>query len=89
MTETARLADVVLPAASFAEREGTVTSTDSRGSALPQGHRAIGESRPTGRSSVTSAAHGDSKEFEYSSAAEIMDEIARLTPTTAASPMIG
>jgi predicted molibdopterin-dependent oxidoreductase YjgC len=31
MTETAQLADIVLPAASFSEKEGTFTNTERRG----------------------------------------------------------
>jgi NADH-quinone oxidoreductase subunit G len=46
LTETAKLADVVLPAASFAEGDGTYTNLERRVQRAPQGIRAAGESRP-------------------------------------------
>jgi NADH-quinone oxidoreductase subunit G len=46
LTETAKLADVVLPAASFAEGDGTFTNLERRVQRAPQAIRAAGESRP-------------------------------------------
>jgi NADH-quinone oxidoreductase subunit G len=46
LTETAKLADVVLPAASFAEGDGTYTNLERRVQRAPQGIRPVGESRP-------------------------------------------
>ena len=40
LTETAELADVVLPAASFAEKNGTFTNTERTCPAYPQGSQA-------------------------------------------------
>ena len=55
LTETARLADVVLPATSFAERSGTYTNTERRVQLGPAGDRAaaghphrLGDHRPAG-----------------------------------------
>jgi predicted molibdopterin-dependent oxidoreductase YjgC len=45
LTETAKLADVVLPACSFAEADGTYTNLERRVQRGPQGIRAAGESR--------------------------------------------
>jgi len=45
LTETAQLADVVLPAASFAEADGTYTNLERRVQRGPQGIRPVGESR--------------------------------------------
>jgi anaerobic selenocysteine-containing dehydrogenase len=45
LTETAQLADVVLPAASFAEAEGTYTNLERRVQRGPQGINPVGESR--------------------------------------------
>ncbi|PKO20872.1 MAG: hypothetical protein CVU38_17805, partial [Chloroflexi bacterium HGW-Chloroflexi-1] len=45
LTETAQLADVVLPACSFAEADGTYTNLERRVQRGPQGIRAVGESR--------------------------------------------
>src|SRR6185295_10757155 len=43
MTETAQLADVVLPAATFAEREGTFTNAERRVQRFRQARRAEGD----------------------------------------------
>jgi NADH-quinone oxidoreductase chain G len=45
LTETAQLADVVLPAASFAEAESTYTNLERRVQRGPQGISPVGESR--------------------------------------------
>lgn len=45
LTETAQLADVVLPACSFAEADGTYTNLERRVQRGPRGIRAAGESR--------------------------------------------
>jgi formate dehydrogenase major subunit/formate dehydrogenase alpha subunit len=45
-SETAQLADVVLPAVSFAEREGTFTATDRRVLRLRKAVDPIGDSKP-------------------------------------------
>jgi len=46
LTDTAGMADVVLPATSFAEADGTYTNLERRVQRAPQGIKAIGESRP-------------------------------------------
>jgi NADH-quinone oxidoreductase subunit G len=46
LTETARLADVVLPAASVAERDGTYTNAERRVQRSRQARPAVGQSRP-------------------------------------------
>jgi NADH-quinone oxidoreductase subunit G len=45
LTETAKLADVVLPSASFAEGDGTYTNLERRVQRAPKGIRAAGDSR--------------------------------------------
>ena len=45
MTETAALADVVLPVCSFAEKEGTFTATDRRVQHIKAAIRKVGQSR--------------------------------------------
>ena len=80
LTETAKLADVVLPAASYAEKDGTFTATDRM---VQMGRKAIepiGESRPDQQIICSLAKGMGSTEFEYSSPADVMDEIASLTP---------
>jgi predicted molibdopterin-dependent oxidoreductase YjgC len=80
MTETAELADIVLPAASYAEREGTMTSTDRRVQLLTKAVDPAGDSRPDWQIICQLAKKMGSREFEYSSPSEVMDEMARLTP---------
>jgi predicted molibdopterin-dependent oxidoreductase YjgC len=46
LTETARRADVVLPAASFAEKDGTFTSTESRLQRITRAIPPVGSSKP-------------------------------------------
>ncbi|MCC6756231.1 MAG: molybdopterin-dependent oxidoreductase, partial [Solirubrobacterales bacterium] len=46
LTETAKLAEVVLPTCSFAEADGTYTNLERRVQRGPQGIQAFGESRP-------------------------------------------
>jgi len=80
LTETARLAHVVLPSASYAEREGTYTNTERRVQRAFPAIVPIGQSRPDWeiiRGLARRLGHG----WNYSSAAEIMDEIARVTPS--------
>lgn len=48
LTETAQKAQVVLPAASFAEKEGTITTLERRVRALHQVLPPLGESKPDG-----------------------------------------
>ena len=49
LTETAKLADVVLPAASFAEKEGTFTNFEGRVNRIREAIEPIGESLPDWR----------------------------------------
>ncbi len=80
LTETAALADVVLPAVSFAEKEGTFTNTERR---VQRVRRAIpplnGAKEDWKIIAEVSAALG--YPMEYGGASEIMDEIASLTPS--------
>ena len=80
LTETAELADVVLPATSFAEKEGTFTTTDRRVQMVRKAIDPIGDSKPDWQIICDLARRMGSKEFEYSSPADIMNEIASLTP---------
>ena len=91
LTETARLADVVLPAASFAEKDGTFTNTERRVQRVRKAIEPIGESRADWEIIAELAervlAHGHEPRpsgsyasWEYAHPSEIMDEIAALTP---------
>jgi formate dehydrogenase major subunit len=79
MTATARLADVVLPAAAWAEKEGSYTSTERR---VQWSHKAIeppGEAR-SDLEIVCSVAGSLGRAFDYPDAASVLSEISRLVP---------
>jgi len=79
LTETARLADVVLPGVSFAEKDGTFTSTERRVQRVRRAIDPIGMSKPDCKV-ITELSSYLGYEMDYASPGEIMDEIARLTP---------
>jgi formate dehydrogenase alpha subunit len=81
LTETAQLADVVFPATSYAEKEGTFTSTERLVQMVRKAVEPPGESKADWKIICNLAKAMGSKEFEYGSPAEIMDEIASLTPS--------
>jgi len=80
LTETAQLADMVLPGTSYAERDGTFTATDRRVQRIRKAIEPRGESKPDWQIICELARKMGSPGFEYSSPAEIMDEIASVTP---------
>ena len=80
LSETTMLADVVLPAASFAEKEGTFTATDRRVLRVRKAIDPLGESKPDWVIISQLAQKMGNSKFAYNSAQDIMDEIARLTP---------
>ncbi len=79
LTETARLAQVVFPAASFAEKTGTFTNTERRVQLVRKAIDPIGSCR-TDSEIIVALANRLNYPMEYESAAEIMEEIALLTP---------
>ncbi len=79
LTETAELADVVLPAASFAEKEGTFSATDRRVQRVRKAFEPPGEARPDNEI-VADIAKRMGYEMENVEPAAVMDEIASLTP---------
>jgi len=80
MSQTAEMADVILPAVSFAEKDGTYTNTTRRIQRVRAGLKPIGESKPDWKIiSELSTRMGYSMEYNHPS--EIMDEIAGLVPT--------
>jgi formate dehydrogenase alpha subunit len=90
LTETAMLADVVLPGSSFAERDGTVTSTDRSVQRIRKAVEPPGEARADWKiicqvadrivQQATSGAERASRGWGYASPQEILAEIAALTP---------
>lgn len=82
LTETAQLADVVLPAASFAEKQGTFTSTERRVQKITPAVKAPGESKPDWQI-IQKVANAMGCSFNYASPAKIMEEISQLVPNYA------
>ncbi|AEG16486.1 formate dehydrogenase, alpha subunit [Desulfofundulus kuznetsovii DSM 6115] len=80
LSETARLADVVLPAASFAEKDGTFTNTERRVQRVRKAIEPLGEAKPDWQI-ICLVATAMGYPMQYGSPAEIMEEIARLTPS--------
>jgi formate dehydrogenase alpha subunit len=79
LTETAKLADVVLPGASFAEKTGTFTNTERRVQMVNKAIDPLGKSKADWRI-ICDLAGIMGYHFIYKSTAEIMKEIASLTP---------
>ncbi len=78
-TETTDLADVVLPAASFAEKDGTFTSTERRVQLVRWALPPCGESRSEWKV-VSDLLTRFGVPADYRSPADVMEEIARVTP---------
>ncbi len=86
LTETAKLADVVLPAQSFAEREGTFTNTERRVQLFRAALKPVGEAKPDwwivaeiGKRLV-SGSNLKLETWDYAHALEITEEIAASVP---------
>jgi len=80
LTETAKLADVVLPAASFAEKDGTFTNTERRVQLVRKAISSPGNATPDWQITCDIAMRMKAKGFDYASPTEIFAEIAELTP---------
>ena len=80
LTETARLANVVLPAASFAEREGTFTGFEGRINRLRKAIEPVGESLPDW-AIVVRVADRMNCPLPFSSLDDIVSEIEELVPS--------
>ena len=90
MHETAEIADVVLPATSFAEKDGTFTNSERRVQRVRKAIDPVGDSRPDWVIIKDVAQRLSAKlglelehEFDYSHPSEIFDEMASLTPSIA------
>ncbi len=79
VSETAWLADVVFPAAAFAEKDGTFTNTERRVQRIRQALMPPGEAKSDWEI-VSALAEKMGRPFGYRSASEITEEIASLTP---------
>ncbi len=81
LTETARLAHVVLPAATFAEKDGTFTNTERRVQRVRKAVEPTGDSKPDWWIICQIAQRMGSRGFDFTHPSQIMGEIASLTPS--------
>ncbi len=81
LSETALLADVVLPACSFAEKDGTFTNTERRVQRVRKAIEPVGDSRPDWWITCQLAQCMGAKGFDFDSPEQIMEEISSVTPS--------
>ncbi|WP_282072178.1 nitrate reductase [Polaribacter atrinae] len=80
--DTLNYADLVLPAAAWLEKEGTMTNSERRISYLPKEIEAPGEARPDVEIFCDFAQRMGFRGFNFNSAEEIYDEYASMTKGT-------
>ncbi len=80
LTPTAEYADVVLPAASFAEKDGTITSTERRCERMRKAIDAPGEAKPDWQILGEFAKVCGYDKMMYDGPKKIMDEITTVSP---------
>jgi len=84
LTETAKEADVVLPGACYAEKDGTQSNTERRVQKWRKAQDPPGEARLDWQIiSDLAKAMGYEKQFPYKNAEEIFEEIRKVTPSYA------
>jgi len=81
LTETACLAHVILPGVTFAEKDGTFTNTERRVQLVRKAVEPIGDSKPDWWITCQIGQRMGGKGFNVEHPHQIMDEIARLTPS--------
>jgi len=79
LSDTAELAHVVLPSASFAEKDGTFTNTERRVQRVRKAIEPPGQARPDWQI-IADLATRMGYPMHYDHPSQIMDEMARLTP---------
>ncbi|MEK7864494.1 MAG: molybdopterin-dependent oxidoreductase, partial [Nitrospirota bacterium] len=77
MTETAKLADVVLPALSWAEKDGTFTNMERR---IQRLRKAVNGNGMEDWRIISEIAKNMGRKFDYSNAEDIFNEICRVSP---------
>jgi len=84
MNETSELADVVLPAACYAEKDGTQTSTERRVQMWRKAQNPPGEAKGDWEIIASIAAKmGYSENFPWKTSEDVFNEMAALTPSYA------
>ncbi len=81
LSESAQLADVILPAVSFAEKDGTFTNTERRVQRVRKAIEPIGDAKPDWWIICQIAKRMGAKGFDFENSAQITEEIANLTPS--------
>ncbi len=79
LTETAKLADVILPGASFLEKEGTFTNGERRIQKVQQVVKPIGEAKVDGQILVDIMNRMGYKQVDYA-AKPLLEEISQIVP---------
>ena len=79
-TGTSDLATIILPAASFAEKEGTFTNTERRVQRVRKALEPIGQARADWEIVCDVARRMGADGFNFGSPGEVMDEIAQVVP---------
>jgi formate dehydrogenase alpha subunit len=82
LTQTAKLAQVVLPGTSFAEKDGTFSNTERRVLLVRQAVKPIGDSRPDWQI-ICDLSTRLGYPMSYASPEEIFNEMRKLTPSYA------
>jgi formate dehydrogenase alpha subunit len=80
MSETAKLADVILPGASFAEKDGTFSSSERRVQRVRKAIEPVGNSRPDWWI-ICEVSKRMGYPMEYAHPEQIFNEMASLTPS--------
>ena len=80
MTETAAMADIILPAAAFSEKEGTFTNCERRVQLIQPAIPAPGEAKPDWQMLGELACHLGYNGMNWENAEAIFNEIATLSP---------
>jgi formate dehydrogenase major subunit len=80
LTDTAKLADVVLPGVSFAEKDGTFSNTERNVLRVRKAADPVGDARPDWQI-IADLSTRFGLPMNYASPSEIFDEIAKVTPS--------
>jgi len=80
MSETAQLADVVLPGCSYAEKDGTFTNSERKIQRVRKAINPVGESKPDWLITCQIAQKLGAEGFDFIGASSVYDEIAAVAP---------
>jgi len=80
MTETAKVADIILPAASFAEKDGTFTNCERRVQKVNKALAPVGEAKGDWQWLQALAKQMGSQLLNWQNSEEVFNEMAALTP---------